>query len=94
MDGFFRFVRYDTKAEDGFVTLWYRLPGSGTVSFGSKEVTKIMNERELIDLVIVERIDMLLHHKEEERESCESESLFLKKQSPFSRSSPKRMGIS
>jgi len=53
-----------------------------------------MNERELIDLVIVERIDMLLHHKEEEKKAVNQNRYFLKKQSPFSRSSQKRRGIS
>ncbi|WP_156961148.1 hypothetical protein [Lacrimispora celerecrescens] len=53
-----------------------------------------MNERELIDLVIVERIDMLLHHKEEERESCESESLFFEEAESILKKLPKRRGIS
>jgi len=51
-----------------------------------------MNERELIDLVIVERIDMLLHHKEEERESCESESLFFEEAESILKKLPKKDG--
>ncbi len=51
-----------------------------------------MNERELIDLVIVERIDMLLHHKEEEREGDESESLFFEEAESILKKLPKKEG--
>ena len=51
-----------------------------------------MNERELIDLVIVERIDMLLHHKEEEKESGESESLFFEEAESILKKLPKKDG--
>ena len=49
-----------------------------------------MNEQELIDLVIVERIDMLLHQKEEERENCESESLFFEEAESILKKLPKK----
>jgi len=49
-----------------------------------------MNEQELIDLVIVERIDMLLHQKEKERENCESESLFFEEAESILKKLPKK----
>ena len=49
-----------------------------------------MNEQELIDLVIVERIDILLHQKEAKKENCEEESLFIKEAESILRRLPKR----
>ncbi|WP_157724442.1 hypothetical protein [Lacrimispora sphenoides] len=51
-----------------------------------------MDEQELIDLVIMERIDMLYTRKREK--TANQNRYFLKRQNLFSRSSPKRSGIS
>lgn len=49
-----------------------------------------MDEQELIDLVIMERIDMLLHQKEVERENCESELLFFEEAESILKKLPKK----
>lgn len=49
-----------------------------------------MNEQELIDMVIVERIDMLLHQKEQsEKETCDPELSFIEKAESIFRKLPR-----